>query len=471
MALVTFRNLLDESSEFESVDNPHLIHCAAEFARAQDDEIYDLIMSEKVMMYLNGIEISVDDWALCLVKEYDEVVITPVIAGGQGGALQIILGAVMMIVGATITVLSYGGASPLGVKIMMLGAVIMIGGIIQALTQTDLPLLATGNRETQTYSWSGIKTTAKYGAPVPIIYGCHRVGGNVISVFTENYSSKDNYLYLLLALCEGEIDGIARENNYASACNTSFTASVDAITKDATYYNPAIEIDDQPLRNYQDVEWWSRNGTNDKDANKSVYNPTAQNKIPYFDNERVQFDLGDEIGRLVDSEEVVYTTTKPVDMVKLQIKSPALYRLDNGSFIDETVDYTIAYKETNDSTYITTVPNNIYTAAFTDNKEGGMPALNSRFPETFECGHTYIVANTPPPKYIIKIIHAYISTTKDTWGTINSWTNHYEYNVYDGIETDANGPTGDILNVDGPLVTSQRLLRPDLYVPAIIMGT
>ena len=44
MALVTVRNLLDEPSKFESVDNPHMIHYAAEYARMQNDEIYDLVM-------------------------------------------------------------------------------------------------------------------------------------------------------------------------------------------------------------------------------------------------------------------------------------------------------------------------------------------------------------------------------------------------------------------------------------------
>ena len=43
--------------------------------------------------------------------------------------------------------------------------------------------------------------------PLPVIYGTRRVGG--VRVFVETNGSSNEYLYMALALCEGEVGSIA----------------------------------------------------------------------------------------------------------------------------------------------------------------------------------------------------------------------------------------------------------------------
>ena len=111
--------------------------------------------------------------------------------------------------------------------------------------------------------------------PIPIVYGTHTIGGNIISLFTQA-EGEDNYLYMLLALCEGEIDGIVKNSDNTAVCTTSDSSA-------GAYAIPEIKLDDQLISNYSDIEWWYRKGTNTTDGTKNQFDPTAQNVIPYFD--------------------------------------------------------------------------------------------------------------------------------------------------------------------------------------------
>ncbi len=85
-----------------------------------------------------------------------------------------------------------------------------------------------------TYGWDGVQTVQEVGVPVPIIYGEHKVGGNIINQFIWTNGDK-NYLNLLLALCEGEIEDITD-----------------------------VKINDNPVTNFNNVEVFKRMGTNDQ---------------------------------------------------------------------------------------------------------------------------------------------------------------------------------------------------------------
>jgi len=80
--------------------------------------------------------------------------IAPVITGSKrGGALQTIIGAVLIVVGLVITGGSFGTMAPFG------SALIMMGG----------------------YAFGSAKNTTASGNPVPLCYGKRRVGGAIIS--------------------------------------------------------------------------------------------------------------------------------------------------------------------------------------------------------------------------------------------------------------------------------------------------
>lgn len=86
-----------------------------------------------------------------------------------------------------------------------------------------------------TYGWEGIKNTVYGGAPVPIIYGTHRVGGLVMNAYKET-AGDSQYLNMLIGISEGPIAGVS-----------------------------ALEVNGQPLENFSGVWWQYRPGILDQD--------------------------------------------------------------------------------------------------------------------------------------------------------------------------------------------------------------
>lgn len=328
MALVTFRNILEEDTVFTKVDKEYLVPCVYEYARTQSDEIYKEIIDQKVSLYVNNTLLKVDDWYEYTVTDEDTVIVVPNIRGGDtAGFVQIIIGALL------IAASFY--PSPASPYLLMAGISLMLGGVSQLLFQPDLPSLpffsSSGSRASQTYSWSGMKTVAKTDTPIPVIYGTHKVAGNMIGIYVDSYG-ETSYLNMLIALGEGEIDGICHEKDYTSVCQTSNAAS-------GNYVSPAIELDEQPIRVYNDVEWWYRTGTNTSASNFDEYYPFAQNKIPYFDAAIVQY--SDDRG--ITSDGVEYTTHKQVNMVTVRVRANSLYKATSGGLNEYTANYSVEW--------------------------------------------------------------------------------------------------------------------------------
>jgi len=111
-------------------------------------------------------------------------------------------------------------------------------GIYSALTQPKLPnfgSIGEGlDEQSPTYRWDGIKTTQEVGTPIPVVYGEHPVGGNIINFYTTN-DGKNNIIHVLLALCEGEIESISD-----------------------------VQINENPYTNYEGVSLETRFGTKDQ---------------------------------------------------------------------------------------------------------------------------------------------------------------------------------------------------------------
>jgi len=347
MAKICFKNVLDGESKFVEVDKDYLIQAVYEYARMSDEEIYKAIMNQRVVIFLNNKHIPVDNWHTTKLDKSDEITVVPEIVGEKvGGFLQIAIGAVL-IVGAF---MSAGWAAPTAFSFwetmaFSLGVSFALGGISNLLFQPDLPSISgysgSGGKATQTYNWSGVKTMAQEDTPIPIVYGTHPVGGNVISLFTDRYGD-NSYLNMLIALCEGEIEGICQEYDHTSVCSTSDKS-------DASYKSPAIMIDDQPLRVYDDVEWWYRKGTNTPDPSKSFYSPDYQNKIPYFDGANVQYD--DDRSIPANPSYIEYITTKDVDMVNLQFFVPQLYDASGTDITDKEIVFNVQYSTDGNTFY------------------------------------------------------------------------------------------------------------------------
>lgn len=85
-----------------------------------------------------------------------------------------------------------------------------------------------------TYGFSGITNSTRIGAPIPVVYGVHRVGGHLIGFFVRTQNDSD-VLHMLVALSEGVVHAIGE-----------------------------TEINEQAAANYSGVLWQYRLGGNDQ---------------------------------------------------------------------------------------------------------------------------------------------------------------------------------------------------------------
>lgn len=112
-----------------------------------------------------------------------DIRIAPVITGSKrAGALQTIIGAVLIVVGAVITGGTFGAGAPFGSALIMMGGSMVLGGVIQMLSPQAGGLKTSAAPEnTPGYAFGSAKNTTASGNPVPLCYGKRRVGGAIIS--------------------------------------------------------------------------------------------------------------------------------------------------------------------------------------------------------------------------------------------------------------------------------------------------
>lgn len=101
---------------------------------------------------------------------------------GSGGAVQAIIGAVLIVVGVLITIGTLGGGAPLGAALIGAGIGMMVGGIAMMLmpkTETTQDDNQDGNKANK--GFGGAVTTVSQGNPVPVLYGQREIGGFIAS--------------------------------------------------------------------------------------------------------------------------------------------------------------------------------------------------------------------------------------------------------------------------------------------------
>lgn len=114
----------------------------------------------------------------------DEVIrIVPVIAGSKrAGALQTILGAVLVVAGVVVGVMSSGTLSAFGYGMAKFGAAMMIGGVVQMLSPQAKGLASRQDPDNMpSYAFGGPVNTVAMGNPVGVAYGLRERGGAIIS--------------------------------------------------------------------------------------------------------------------------------------------------------------------------------------------------------------------------------------------------------------------------------------------------
>ncbi|GAL22935.1 phage tail fiber protein [Vibrio maritimus] len=158
------------------------------------------------------------------VNRGDVVVICPILHGGNGGKAIMRLVAVV-----ALTVFTYGQAGwALGgltnltagsTGLMALQAGVMIGGtlLINNLLPPTIDTAAAGDSAANDYTYGidGAKNSSKDNIPVPLIYGRHRIAGNIIGNYTE-LQGQTQYLNMLINMGEGVAAGFDESSIYVN---------------------------------------------------------------------------------------------------------------------------------------------------------------------------------------------------------------------------------------------------------------
>lgn len=165
-----------------------------------------------------------------VLKDGDELIVTPHL----GGPLWPVIVAIAQLVWAAVV------AHPFIAAAFVISAGYSIYSAISA--QQRMPSFGTSSGVVQggldesspTYGWDGIKTTSEVGRPVKLVYGRHRTGGNIINQYISTDGDKQ-YLNILIAIGEGEIKGVS-----------------------------GIELNENPIENYDGITTSLKLGTNDQ---------------------------------------------------------------------------------------------------------------------------------------------------------------------------------------------------------------
>ena len=127
--------------------------------------------------------IGLDDMGYPVTGETIKIV--PLLIGSKkAGALQTILGAVLVVVGVVIGYYTgwTGVGWAIGSKMAMMGGAMMLGGVVQMLSPQSAGLASKQDAANQaSYAFGGVTNTAAQGYPVPLLYGKRRIGGAIIS--------------------------------------------------------------------------------------------------------------------------------------------------------------------------------------------------------------------------------------------------------------------------------------------------
>ncbi len=264
---------------------------------------FDIIVSGKVVKDFNE-----------FVNDGDEIIVTPKI--GDPGTIFGVIATVATALGASATTAA---------TIAAIGTVLAVGAtlaaigysIYSAFQRPSLPgfggISGGGGLDegSPTYGWEGGRTLSDVNVPVPIIYGRHKVYGNVINEYIHSDGDK-HFLNMLVALGEGEINSISD-----------------------------LKLNDNPIANFQGVSFVSRMGTNN------------QTIIPNFEDLHNLIDVNVQ---LLKNNAYVYTTIdNDVEAFEIRFVLPSgLFQqnADNGEIVSWSVTYRVEYKLTTSGTWI-----------------------------------------------------------------------------------------------------------------------
>ncbi len=277
-------------------------------------EFSNPILYKKSAIFVNGKNITQEECVDYNLKDNDVVEITHSIEGPPGLAVAIFF---YVAIAAMVGFLFYKMGAYLYSKLPDWG-------------------LEKGEADgTQTYDWDGPKSSFIAERPIPLIYGEHLIGGQYIN-FNVWSDGSDNWADMLLALGEGEIAGVMKDDQTSLLTFPTTLQKVDTLS-------PYIKINDQFADEFSDGQtyyayWAGRVGTN------------KQTSIKQFRNQQAQYDYSHTVpaygGTPGDQWTTpAHTTNTDIDSFWVKLACPALYKTkDSGKIKAMTLNYRIRHR-------------------------------------------------------------------------------------------------------------------------------
>lgn len=283
----------------------------------------------EIVASINGKIYQTIEWDHELEAE-DFLVFVPVPKGGGGGSnvvsmiAMIAVAALAWYAGGLAFSAMYGAASAAGAGVSsaawgamqlaggLVSAGIMVGGglLVSSIFPTKIPEIDSGLEESSpTYGWGVFNNASQEGVTLPIIIGERRVVPPVISAHSESIGG-DSYLYVLYAVSEGPIDSIY-----------------------------GIEINDQPLSYFSDVEIATRLGSDSQDI------------IPYFNDTYSDQNINLPLNK--NAYIIRETTGTGIDAAQVHLSLPqGLWHANKkGEFVEQSMTFSIQYRLKGSSTW------------------------------------------------------------------------------------------------------------------------
>ncbi|MGH8597287.1 MAG: hypothetical protein ACREXT_11580, partial [Gammaproteobacteria bacterium] len=268
------------------------------------------------MVIENGRVIPRTEWERWVAGRGSEVICIRRVHGAVG---RVIAGAVMMAIFVGLVIYTGGMATvtPFGWFWLATSIGLLAGGVSELImgapSAPAAAVTTTGDQESSpTYGFAGIANSLRPGAPIGVVYGEHRVAGQIVTAFARAVDDND-VLFLLIAVGEGQITSIAD-----------------------------ILINDQPVANYRNVEIETRDGQN------------AQSVIAIFAGESGATFGADAV--IANGSWLTYATNgTAVEAIELNLVFPqGLFALNvSGGFTEKSVTFQIEIKLSSAGTWDT----------------------------------------------------------------------------------------------------------------------
>jgi len=264
------KSIFDDTVEFQNtIEMLSLKDILKEFLRLNLSHV--LNFRKKICIWVNNKSISIESWSKLILEDGDEVVIVPKL---EGEAI------ILAFYPAGYSLTTAGVIAATAINAIILAG---ISGLLQMLFA---PTVSSGSTD-PTYGWGGIQNTSTAGIAVPVIYGKHLTGGNIISVDTLyqtvyqaqilpvilNEEAQKNFLEMVIGLSEGMIEGLGYKNDLGVWKFNNFPDDFVDVIEDGKPSGgtlsswsldlpnvPYIKINDQFIDNFSDVSYTVSSG-------------------------------------------------------------------------------------------------------------------------------------------------------------------------------------------------------------------